>query len=85
VKDLWDRHFGKPKQDVNVAGGIVHAHVRDPFLAALPKEALDELARSYDEVVAKYAQNASQDGPYNQIESKPAIEAEVLEPDRIGA
>jgi len=38
VKDLWDRHFGKPKQDVSVSGGIVHAPTRDPFLAALPKE-----------------------------------------------
>jgi hypothetical protein len=72
----------KPKQDVNVAGGIVHAHVRDRFLAALPKEALEALARSYDEVLAKYAipvLNGSQDGPQNQIESKPAIEAEVVE------
>jgi hypothetical protein len=29
----------KPKQDVNVAAAIVHAHTRDPFLASLPKEA----------------------------------------------
>jgi hypothetical protein len=85
VKDLWDRHFGKPKQDVNVAGGIVHAHVRDPFLASLPKEALEALARTYDELLAKHARNASQDGPHNQIESNTAIEAEVLESDRTGA
>jgi hypothetical protein len=81
VKDLWDRHWGKPKQDVNVAGGIVHAHVRDPLLAMLPKEALEALAQSHDEVLAKYAKpvlDASQDGPHNQIESKPAIEAEVV-------
>jgi hypothetical protein len=48
---------------------------RDPFLVSLPKEALEQLARSYDEVIAKYGSNASQDGPHNQIESKPAIEA----------
>jgi hypothetical protein len=74
---LWDRIFGKPKQDVSVSGGLVHAHTRDPFLASLPKEALEALARSYDEVLAKYAMpvvGASQDGPHNQIESKPAKE-----------
>jgi hypothetical protein len=40
---------------------------------ALPKEALEALARSYDKVLAKYAKpvlNAAQDGPHNQIESK---------------
>jgi hypothetical protein len=75
VKDLWDRHFRKPKQDVNLAGGIVHAHVRDPYLALLPKEALEALARSYDEVLAKYA---LQDSPGNQAVIKPAIEAELV-------
>jgi hypothetical protein len=44
--------MGKPKQDLSVTGGVIHAHVRDPLLAALPKEAL---ARSYDEVLEKYA------------------------------
>lgn len=34
------------------------------------------LTRSYDEVVAKYALPAPQDGSQNQIESKPAIEEE---------
>jgi hypothetical protein len=62
-----------------VVGGIVHAHTRDPFLTSLPKEALEALARSYDQVLAKYALPAPQDGPQNQIESKPAIEAEVVE------
>jgi hypothetical protein len=71
---LWDRIYGKPKQDVSVSGGILHAHTRDPLLAALPKEALETLARSYDEVLTKYV-NTVPDGPQNQIESKPAIEA----------
>ena len=82
VKDLWDRHWGKPKQDVSVSGGVVHAHVRDPHLAMLPKEALEALARSYDDVLAKYAKpvlDVSQDGPHNQIESNRAIGAEVME------
>ena len=78
---LWDRVFGKPKQDVSVSGGLVHAHTRDPFLASLPKEALEQLARAYDDVLAKYVQDATQDGPQNQIESNTAIEAEALESD----
>jgi hypothetical protein len=79
---LWDRIYGKPKQDVSVSGGLVHAHVRDPFLASLPKEALEALARSYDEVLAKYSTpvlDVAQDGPHNQIESKPAIEMVPVE------
>jgi hypothetical protein len=69
----------------SVSGGIVHAHTRDPFLASLPKEALEALARTYDELLAKHVQNASQDGPQNQIESKLAIEAEVVESDPVKA
>jgi hypothetical protein len=44
--------MGKPKQDLSVTGGVIHAHVRDPLLASSLKEAL---ARSYDEVLARYA------------------------------
>jgi hypothetical protein len=64
-----------------VSGGLVHAHTRDPFLASLPKEALEAFARSYDEVLARYSTpvlDVAQDGTHNQIESKPDIEAEVL-------
>jgi hypothetical protein len=79
---IFDRVMGKPKQDLSVTGGVIHAHVRDPLLASLPKEAMEALARSYDDVLAKYAKpvlDVSQDGPPNQTESKPAIEAEVVE------
>ncbi len=66
-----------------MSGGLVHAYTRDPFLASLPKEALEALARSYDEVLAKYsspALDAAQNGPQNQKESNKAIEAvEVVE------
>lgn len=75
----WERVYGKPKQDVSVSGGIVHAHTRDPFLASLPKEALEALARTYDELLAKHVQNVDQDGSQNQIKSKPALIAEVVE------
>jgi hypothetical protein len=74
---IFDRVMGKPKQDLSVTGGVIHAHVRDPLLASLPKEALEALARSYDEVLARYAKpilDASQDGPQNQIKSNTAIE-----------
>jgi hypothetical protein len=79
---VFDRILGKPKQDLSVSGGLVHAHVRDPFLATLPKEALEELARSYDNVLTKYV---PQDGPHNQIESKPGtIDAEVVSEGQTG-
>ena len=74
---LWDRIYGKPKQDVAVSGGLLHAHARDPLLVALPKEALEALARHYDDVLARYvlpATDAQQDGPGNQIESKLATQ-----------
>jgi hypothetical protein len=78
---IFDRVMGKPKQDVNVSGGLLHAHTRDPRLVALPKEALEEMARAYDAILAKHTLpvlDVSQDGPQNQIEIKHAIEAEVL-------
>ena len=71
---IFDRILGKPKQDVSVSGGLVHAHTRDPRLAALPQDALLELARAYDEVLVKHLLAASPDAPQNQAESKPAIE-----------
>ena len=43
---IYDRILGKPKQDVNVSGGFVHAHVRDPLLFRWPKEALAKLQAS---------------------------------------
>ena len=39
---LWDPILQTPKQDLSVSGVIVHAHIRDPRLASLPKEALAE-------------------------------------------
>jgi len=80
---IFDRVMGKPKQDLSVSGGIVHTHTRDPFLAALPKEALEELLRANNEILAKYSTpvlDVGQDGPHNQIDSKPAIEAMEVEP-----
>jgi len=68
---LTDRRDGKPKQQVDVSGGLMHAHTvyRDPRLANLSAE---ELA-SLDSLTRKLVTTA-QDGPHNQIESKPEIE-----------
>ena len=73
---MFDRVLGKPKQDIGVSGGITHFHTRDPLLASLPKEAVEALARAYDDVLARFAlpvADASQDGPQNQKESKPPL------------
>jgi len=81
---IFDRLMGKPKQEVGISGGLVHAHTRDPRLATLSNEALAELADAYDRVIAKHAVpalNAAQDGPQNQIESKPRIAALPVESD----
>jgi hypothetical protein len=84
---IYDRKLGKATQDVNVSGGIVHAHIRDPELLGWPKEALKELASEYDEafrsVARKFALDDAQDGPLNQTESKPAIEAEIVTNDAL--
>jgi len=60
------------------AGCECLCHTRDPFLASLPKEALEALARTYDELIAKHIPNVAQDGPQNQANSNLAIEAEVV-------
>jgi len=79
---IFDRLLGKPKQELGISGGLVHAHTRDPMLAALPKEALEALARAYDHVLTKYAVpvlDVAQDGPQNQKESNRAIAALPVE------
>jgi len=73
---IFDRLLGKPKQELGISGGLVHAHTRDPRLAALSNEALAELAEAYDRVLAKHAApvlDVAQDGPHNQIESNRAL------------
>ncbi len=80
---IYDRMLGKPKQDVSVSGAFIHAEVRDPVLLGWPKEALANLAGRYDEayrdVVREFGLDVAPNAPQNQIESKPAIEAEVVE------
>jgi hypothetical protein len=73
---LVDRRDGKAKQAVEVSGGWLHAHTtyRDPRLAALSQEEIQQL----DAITRKLlppASTAAEDGPQNQIESNTAIEA----------
>ena len=71
-----DGRDGKAKQALEVSGGLLHAHTayRDPKLAALSQEELQAL----DALTRKLALPAP-DGPHNQIESEPAIEAIEVE------
>jgi hypothetical protein len=73
---LTDRRNGKAKQAVEVSGGLLHAHTayRDPKLASRSQEELQALAA----LTRKLALPAP-DGPRNQIESKPAIEASEVD------
>lgn len=79
---LWDRRDGKPKQAVNLSGGVVHGHTvyRNPVLAALSMEELDQLD-SITQKLALPVADTSTDASQNQIQSKPAsIHREVLPP-----
>ena len=70
---IFDGLMGKPKQEVGISGGLVHAHTRDPRLASLPNEALEALSRAYDTVLALYSPavlDVAHDGPENQIEKR---------------
>lgn len=61
---------GKPAQNVNVSGGLFHAHAWRP-LASLTDEQVEQLA-------AIRAKLRGPEEPQNQLESKPVIEAEVV-------
>jgi hypothetical protein len=71
---LTDRRDGKPKQAVDVTGGIIHPHTtyRDPLLAALSQEELQTL----NAITAKLALPAVPE-PKNQAESGPASITEI--------
>ena len=73
-----DTTMGRPAQNVSLSGGLVHAHTAWRPLASLNDEEvemLDKLTRKLSQPVL----DTSQDAHQNQIESKPAIEAEVVE------
>ena len=78
VNALWDRAFGKPKQELGVSGAVTHVHRRDD-LASMPKVVLEALVRAYDEVLTKHglaAADISQEAEQNQPQIKPAESTE---------
>jgi hypothetical protein len=76
---VWDRLYGRPAQNVNVAGSMIHGHVWRP-LATLTDDEVQQL----DMITKKLTAPAS-DAPQNQIESNRAIEAEVVQSDSLSA
>lgn len=80
---VWDRLYGRPAQNVQVSGGVLHAHAWRPLASLSDEEVamLDKLTKKMSAPVL----NASPNAPQNQIESKPAIEAEVVALDAIQA
>jgi hypothetical protein len=73
---LRDTMIGRPSQNLNLSGGLVHAHTTWRPLASLS----DEEVQTLDAITKKLTgPTASQDAHQNQTESKPAtIEAEVV-------
>jgi hypothetical protein len=77
-----DTTMGRPAQNVSLSGGLVHAHTAWRPLADLS----DDEVQMLDTITKKLSSparpvlDASPTGPHNQIESKPAIEAEVVAP-----
>lgn len=70
-----DTIIGRPAQNVQLTGGLLHAHIYRP-LASLTEEEVQTL----DAITKKLtAPNASPDAPQIQADSKPAIDAGVLD------
>ena len=78
---LRDTMIGRPAQNVQLSGSMMHAHTVWRPLSSLKDDEialLDKLTRK----LSAPTSDASQNGPQNQIESKPAIEAEIVDPKR---
>ena len=79
---LRDTLYGRPAQNLSLSGGVnVNMAVWRPL-----ENLSDQEIQLLDSITKKLngpASNASQDGPHNQIESKPAIEAEVVESEAV--
>jgi hypothetical protein len=74
-----DTLHGRPAQNVQLSGSMLHAHTVFRPLATLTDEELRLLDSVTKKLSAPAASDGSPDGPYNQIESKPAIEVEAME------
>jgi hypothetical protein len=73
---------GKPQQDVSVSGGLTLTAWRP--LATLT-DAEVQLLETITRKLTAPASNALLDAPHNQIESKPAIEAEIVQSGSLSA
>lgn len=71
------QEIGRPAQNVNLQGSMLHAHTIWRPLETLTDEELRLLESIYKKTSAPAVSNASPDAHQNQIESKPAIEAET--------
>jgi hypothetical protein len=76
---LRDTLHGRPAQNVQLSGSMLHAHTVWRPLATLTDEELRLLDSVTKQLSAAPASDASPDGQQNQIESKPAIEAVRVE------
>jgi len=74
-----DTFIGRPAQNVQLSGGVLHAHTVWRPLASLSDEEVQLLDGITKKLTAPAVSNASPDAPHNQIESNTAIEAEVVE------
>src|SRR5215467_5475842 len=70
-----DSVLGRPAQSLNVSGGLMHAHTAWRPLSTLSDAEIEQLDAISKKLLVRPGQNASQNGPYNQIESNTAIEA----------
>ena len=78
LADLMDRAWGRPAQAVSVSGAVVHAHWTPGKYSHLTDEEFAKLAELSAKALNPAVPGSSQNPPQNQIESKPAIEAEVM-------
>lgn len=78
---LRDTLIGRPAQDVRHSGGVLHAHTGWAPLAfaSLSEEEAQQLDAITKKLTAPPVSNASPDAHRNQKESKPALEAKVVE------
>ena len=74
-----DSVLGRPAQSLNVSGGLMHAHTAWRPLSTLSDAEIEQLDAISKKLLVRPGQNASQNGPYNQIESNTAIEAVEVE------
>lgn len=76
---VWDRLYGRPAQNMNVSGSMLHAHTIWRPLANLnlTEEELRVMKAVHQKMLPAVS-NASPDAHQNQTESKPALEAEVV-------